>query len=84
MSHITEHPSRAKRRKLDDPKPAEEINITSAAQLRELLAVQQNAPLARQGEPEKQLHEATETLTYSRHCQVQRVLGVNRKVRKGA
>ncbi|KAJ5312848.1 hypothetical protein N7508_003678 [Penicillium antarcticum] len=49
MSHVMEHPSRAKRRKLDEPKPAEEINITSAAQLRELLAVQQNAPLARQG-----------------------------------
>jgi nucleolar pre-ribosomal-associated protein 1 len=54
MSHITEHPSRAKRRKIDDPKSAElknvTSNITSAAQLRELLAVQQNAPLAKQGE----------------------------------
>ncbi|KAJ5457656.1 hypothetical protein N7475_009044 [Penicillium sp. IBT 31633x] len=53
MSHITEHPSRAKRRKLDDSKSTEKpnitSNITSAAQLRELLAVQQNAPLAKQG-----------------------------------
>ncbi|KAJ5177558.1 Nucleolar pre-ribosomal-associated protein 1 N-terminal [Penicillium coprophilum] len=52
MSHVTEHPSRAKRRKLDDPKP-EKTNVTSniksAASLRELLAVQQNAPLAKQG-----------------------------------
>ncbi|CAI7594052.1 unnamed protein product [Penicillium viridicatum] len=52
MSHITEHPSRAKRRKLDDPKPEKPTvtsNIKSAASLRELLAVQQNAPLAKQG-----------------------------------
>ncbi|KAJ5496440.1 Nucleolar pre-ribosomal-associated protein 1 N-terminal [Penicillium fimorum] len=52
MSHVTEHPSRAKRRKIDDPK-AEKTNVTSniksAASLRELLAVQQNAPLAKQG-----------------------------------
>ena len=63
MSHVMEHPSRAKRRKLDDPNTAEQIKITSAAQLRELLAVQQNAPLARQGEPGKQPHGATEKLT---------------------
>ncbi|KAJ5807415.1 Nucleolar pre-ribosomal-associated protein 1 N-terminal [Penicillium robsamsonii] len=52
MSHVTEHPSRAKRRKIDDSKP-EKTNVTSniksAASLRELLAVQQNAPLAKQG-----------------------------------
>ncbi|KAJ5342504.1 hypothetical protein N7541_011628 [Penicillium brevicompactum] len=53
MSHITEHPSRAKRRKLDDPHPENPTIITSniknPSQLRELLAVQQNAPLAKQG-----------------------------------
>ncbi|KAJ5457019.1 hypothetical protein N7530_012293 [Penicillium desertorum] len=52
MSHITEHPSRAKRRKIDDPKaekPTVTSNIKSAASLRDLLAVQQNAPLAKQG-----------------------------------
>ncbi|CAG8427865.1 unnamed protein product [Penicillium salamii] len=53
MSHITEHPSRAKRRKLDEPQPEQPATITSniknPSQLRELLAVQQNAPLAKQG-----------------------------------
>ncbi|KAJ6184929.1 hypothetical protein N7519_006230 [Penicillium mononematosum] len=52
MSHITEHPSRVKRRKIDDPKaekPTVTSNIKSAASLRDLLAVQQNAPLAKQG-----------------------------------
>jgi hypothetical protein len=56
MSHITEHPSRAKRRKLDEPeaeKPAVISNIKNPSQLRELLAVQQNAPLAKQGETDR-------------------------------
>jgi nucleolar pre-ribosomal-associated protein 1 len=56
MSHVTEHPSRAKRRKLDEPKtekPAVTSNIKNPSQLRELLAVQQNAPLAKQGEAPK-------------------------------
>lgn len=66
MSHITEHPSRAKRRKLDDPKPEKPIvtsNIKSAASLRELLAVQQNAPLAKQGEADREPPKATPKLT---------------------
>lgn len=50
MAHITEHPSRAKRRKLDDDQVGEEVNFTSPAQLRELLLFQQNAPTAKQGE----------------------------------
>jgi nucleolar pre-ribosomal-associated protein 1 len=62
MSHITEHPSRVKRRKIDDPKP-EKTNVTSniksADSLRGLLAVQQNAPLAKQGEADRKPSKAT-------------------------
>jgi nucleolar pre-ribosomal-associated protein 1 len=50
MAHIAEHPSRAKRRKLDDEQPSEDVNFTSPSQLRELLLFQQNAPTAKQGE----------------------------------
>lgn len=51
MSHITEHPLRVKRRKLDDnAQPAEDVNFTSPAQLRELLVFQQNPATAKQGQ----------------------------------
>ncbi|OQE31505.1 hypothetical protein PENSTE_c001G05292 [Penicillium steckii] len=50
MSHITEHPLRAKRRKIDDnAQSSEEVNFTSPAQLRELLVFQQNPATAKQG-----------------------------------
>ncbi|KAJ5966147.1 hypothetical protein N7481_012861 [Penicillium waksmanii] len=50
MSRITEHPLRAKRRKLDDDShPVPEVNFTSPAQLRELLVFQQNPATAKQG-----------------------------------
>jgi len=66
MSQITEHPSRAKRRKIDDPKadkPTVTSNIKSAASLRDLLAVQQNAPLAKQGETDRKPSKPTSRLT---------------------
>jgi hypothetical protein len=51
MSHITEHPLRTKRRKLDDDShPVPEVNFTSPAQLRELLVFQQNPATAKQGQ----------------------------------
>jgi nucleolar pre-ribosomal-associated protein 1 len=50
MAHIAEHPSRAKRRKLDDEQTSEDVNFTSPSQLRELLLFQQNALTAKQGE----------------------------------
>lgn len=51
MSHITEHPIRAKRRKIDDnAQSSEEVNFTSPAQLRELLVFQQNPATAKQGQ----------------------------------
>lgn len=51
MSHVTEHPFRAKRRKLDDePQSTEDVSITSPAQLRDLLVFQQNPPVANKGE----------------------------------
>jgi nucleolar pre-ribosomal-associated protein 1 len=50
MAHITEHPLRAKRRKLDDDShPVPEVNFTSPAQLRELLVFQQNPATSKQG-----------------------------------
>ncbi|KAJ5489135.1 hypothetical protein N7539_004025 [Penicillium diatomitis] len=49
MSHHAEHLSRAKRRKLDEGSSNDTVNFTSPAQLRELLAFQQNAPVAKQG-----------------------------------
>lgn len=51
MAHITEHPLRAKRRKLDDDThPAEDVNFSSPAQLGELLVFQQNPATAKQGQ----------------------------------
>ena len=51
MAHVTEHPFRVKRRKLDDDPPRnEESLITSSAQLREVLLFQQNAQTANKGE----------------------------------
>ena len=50
MSHVTEHPFRAKRRKLDeDSQENSEATIKNPSQLRNLLAFQQNAPAAKQG-----------------------------------
>ncbi|KAJ5091929.1 hypothetical protein NUU61_006799 [Penicillium alfredii] len=49
MAHVTEHPFRIKRRKLEDPQPGDEATITSSTQLRDLLLFQQNAPAAKQG-----------------------------------
>lgn len=51
MAHVAEHPFRTKRRKLDDESQApDDVSITSAAQLRDLLLFQQNAPVANEGE----------------------------------
>lgn len=50
MSHVTEHPFRAKRRKLDDDSQENsEATIKNPSQLRNLLAFQQNPPAAKQG-----------------------------------
>lgn len=51
MAHIEDHPSRAKRRKLDEGSQAQpELTITNPHQLRDLLVFQQNAVTAKQGE----------------------------------
>ncbi|KAJ5098703.1 hypothetical protein N7532_005704 [Penicillium argentinense] len=50
MAHVTEHPLRIKRRKLDeDTQPVEEVTFTSPNQLRDLLVFQQNPVAAKQG-----------------------------------
>lgn len=50
MEHVTEHPFRAKRRKLDeDSQENSEATIKNPSQLRNLLVFQQNAPAAKQG-----------------------------------
>ncbi|KAJ5107276.1 hypothetical protein N7456_003951 [Penicillium angulare] len=50
MAHIAEHPLRLKRRKLDDDSHAtEEVTFTSPAQLREVLAFQQNPQTTNKG-----------------------------------
>ncbi|KAJ6037148.1 hypothetical protein N7540_001427 [Penicillium herquei] len=50
MAHVTEHPFRVKRRKLDeDSHGNEEVSFNSAAQLREVLLFQQNPQTANKG-----------------------------------
>ncbi|KAJ5677769.1 Nucleolar pre-ribosomal-associated protein 1 N-terminal [Penicillium maclennaniae] len=50
MAHVTEHPFRAKRRKLDeDPQESNEPTIKNPSQLRNLLVFQQNPLASKQG-----------------------------------
>jgi Ribosome 60S biogenesis N-terminal. len=61
MEHVTEHPSRAKRRKLDEgSQESSEATIKNPSQLRNLLVFQQNPPAAKQGKFFAQRPTATE------------------------
>jgi len=62
MAHVTEHPFRAKRRKLDeDPQEINEATIKNPSQLRNLLVFQQNVPAAKQGKVFARRSTTTET-----------------------
>lgn len=77
MAHITEHPSRAKRRKLDEGYSTSEVTITSPSQLRDLLAFQENAIAAKQGKLLSKFLHVPKLTRHSRNHQVQGLFGVD-------
>lgn len=78
MAHVEDHPSRAKRRKLDEGSQAHpEISITNPSQLRDLLVFQQNAVTAKQGVSLIQTLQVFRLTGDDRYHQIQRVLALN-------